>query len=178
MSMRRRGVMILVSALAAAGLGWLARAPYDPPGADDGLLRLSWRLRGEKVETCRPRTQAELDATPVHMRTPDVCESLLLAYVLTVQIDDAAPDSTHIRPGGARGDRPVFVLRELPLTPGRHRVRVRFMRVAPDDAPPAGMPASHPLETDAVVVASPGEIHLITLASDASRLVHISSDSR
>src|SRR5690606_5782376 len=77
MSAGRILMVVVVSALATASLGWLARAPYHPPGSDTGLLRLSWRLRGEKVESCRPRTQAELDALPVHMRTPEVCEGRL-----------------------------------------------------------------------------------------------------
>jgi hypothetical protein len=55
---------------------------------------------------------------------------------------------------------------------------VRFKRVPPDDAAVPDVRAAHPLEIDTFVVASPGEIHLITLAPDASRLVHVSSDSR
>ena len=107
----RRALSLLVTLLAVAGVGWLSRAPYDPPGGEHGVLRLSWRLRGERVETCRTRTEAELAALPAHMRTPEVCEARLLNYRLVQQIDEAVADTAIVVPGGARGDRPLFVLR-------------------------------------------------------------------
>jgi hypothetical protein len=155
-----------VTAVCTIFLGWLSRAPYDPPGSDGGLLRLSWRLRGEKVETCRPRTQAELDALPVHMRTPEVCESRRVAYRLVVQLDGHAPDTTIVLPGGARADRPVYVLRETPLAPGPHRVLVTFTGLsAHDDAPQ--------LSLEADLDARPGRVELITLDPEGHRLVHV-----
>jgi hypothetical protein len=195
----RAAVLILVSVLATAGLGWLARAPYTSPGADGALLRLSWRLRGEKSETCRPRTQAELDALPVHMRTPEVCESTLLAYRLVVQVDGATRDSVVVLPGGARGDRPVFVLREVPLAPGEHRVSVRFVRERAedddeddddDDARDDEHREDHgsrrrrddarhvSLAIDTVVFARAGDIQLITLSPDGSHFVHVAPANR
>jgi hypothetical protein len=134
------------------------------------MLRLSWRMHGERIETCRTRSPAELEKLPVHMRTEEVCEARLVAYRLVVQIDDARPDTTHVLPGGVRGDRPLFVLREMPLAPGRHRVRVRFAREdhledAPlEDAPP-------PLVLDTVLVATAGRIDLVTLAPNTQRFV-------
>lgn len=169
----RLAAVILVSALMTAALGWLARAPYRPPGGDMGLLRLSWRLRGERIETCRPRTPAELDALPVHMRTPEVCEGRLVAYLLVVRLDDAPPDTVRVLPGGARGDRPVFVLHELRLEPGPHRVRVSFERE--EDTGLAE--ARSPLAIDTVLDVTPGAIELITLDAAARRFVHLSPTS-
>ena len=187
MSAGRILMVVVVSALATASLGWLARAPYHPPGSDTGLLRLSWRLRGEKVESCRPRTQAELDALPVHMRTPEVCEGRLVAYRLIVQVDSGQPDTVRIVPGGARGDRPVFVLHDMPLAAGPHRVRVSFTRedgggAARDESGGQGVTGDAPvrdtLAIETVLIAAPGAIHLITLSPDARELIHVSTTTQ
>jgi hypothetical protein len=160
--MRRRSIAVLLSAIMLAGIGWFGRAPYTAEAVEDGTLRLSWRLRGEKLENCRPRTQAELDALPVHMRTPEICEGRLLTYRLVLQLDDEAPDTVEARPQGAKGDRPVYVLQQRRLTPGAHRVRVRFEALGGSSAP---------LLLDTVIHASAGAIELVTL-DDAGRFVH------
>ena len=160
---------VMVTTAALLGMGWLSRAPYTPSAAETGMLRMSWRLRPERVETCRPRTQAELDALPAHMRTPEVCDGGLAAYRLVVRIDDGAPDTMRVLPGGARGDRPLFVLRETPLAPGPHRVLIRFEREHPEreDAPP--------LALDTVLDVVAGRIELITIEPASRRLVHVRS---
>ena len=65
-----------------------------------------------------------------------------------------------------RGDRPVFVMREVPLRPGPHRVRLRFAQEGDtgDAAPPA-------LAIDTVVHAAVGIVHLITLDPASARFV-------
>lgn len=169
--MARPWLALVVTVLATSALGWLARAPYDPPGGEAGVLRLSWRLRGERIETCRPRTAAELAALPVHMRTPELCEGRLVAYRLSFQVDDAPVDTATVLPGGARGDRPVFILREAVLAPGPRRVRVSLRRADGEHAPAA-------LALDTVLTAAPGAVELITLDPEAGRLVHIRSPDR
>lgn len=168
--------VVLVSAAATLALGWAARANYDSPGGESAVLRLSWRLRGEREEKCRPRTQAELDALPVHMRTPEICEGSLVAYRLVVQVDDGVPDTSRVLPAGAKGDRPIYVLKEKEVAPGSHRVRIDFAREdeadtddddeeddEDDDAPVFAM--------DTVLDMSAGSIELITMAADGKRLV-------
>lgn len=164
-----RALVLLVTLLATAALGWLSRAPYNPPGGEHAVLRLSWRLRGERIESCRTRTEAELAALPAHMRTPEVCEARLLSYRLVQQVGDAAPDTATVVPGGARGDRPLFVLRETPLAPGPRRVRVTLAR---EDG------AGESLAFDQVIDAAPGVVELITLDPEAGRLVHRTTATR
>ena len=130
--------ILLVSASLVMTIGWLSRAPYNTPGSDAAVLRLSWRFRGEKEEECRPRTQAELDVLPVHMRTPEICEGHLSAYRLNVQIGDGHVASRVFVPQGAKGDRPIFVMQEMNLSSGPQRVRVRFAPIADDDDDGAG----------------------------------------
>lgn len=164
---RRVLVAVAVSLLATSGIGWLARAPYGAAGGGHGLLRLSWRLRGERIESCRSRTAAELAKLPVHMRAPQVCEGRLVAYVLEVQVDDSPAVRKRVLPGGARGDRPVFVLEDHPLSPGPHRVRIGLEREAGGTVHGARRVA-----LDTVLVARAGGIELITLDPGSGRLVH------
>lgn len=163
MSRVRMAAALGLTALVTGAVGWLGRAPYAPAGEDAALLRLSWRLRGERAEVCRPRTQAELDALPFHMRTPEVCEGRAVTYRLRIQVDDDAPDTLRLVPRGAKGDRPIYVLHERAIAQGPHRVRIVF---APED-PAAG---ASPVVLDTVFLAAPGAVELVTL--EGGRLVH------
>ena len=153
---------ILTGGLVLAALGWVSRAPYDAPGSDDALLRLSWRMQSAESQVCRDRTQAELDALPAHMRTPQVCESRPLVYELESTIDDGPEEERRVRAAGARGDRPLVVWHEVRLEPGRHRVRVHFHR--------EGGTTAEQLTFDGAVDAVPGKVVLITL-DETGRLV-------
>jgi hypothetical protein len=167
MSVPRRLAAVALTALLLGGVAGLAQAPYDPPGAEDAVLRLSGRYRGERVERCRDRTAEELAALPAHMRTPQLCEGSLLAYHVIIRVDDAAPDTLRVLPGGARGDRPIFVFREVRLEPGTRRIRVVF-----EPTSPAGVQPVEPLLLERVLDAAPGAVHLVTLDAVARSLVH------
>ncbi|HEX6590267.1 MAG TPA: hypothetical protein VF039_14775 [Longimicrobiales bacterium] len=127
-----RAARIVVGGLATVGvlaaIGWASRVPHDARGADAATLRLSWRMPGGSAQVCRDRTQAELDALPVHMRTPQVCETRLTTYLLETRVDDGPVLSRRLRPSGARGDRPLAVWQETRLSPGRHRIAIRLTR--------------------------------------------------
>ncbi len=165
MSKLRIVLMVAVSALAVLLIGWGSRAPYQATDSNEALLRLSWRMRPERNEQCRDRTQAELDALPVHMRTPRVCETSVVPYRLILQIGDGAADTTTVLPAGAKHDRPIYLLRDSLLAPGSRRVRVAFER--------ADSASAKALSFDATLRFAPGHIELITL--DAGQLVHRSA---
>ena len=154
----------LVAALATGAIGYASRAPFTQEGADSARLRLSWRLRGEKIESCRNRTEEELARLPVHMRTPQICTSKLLSYRLIVEVEDVRTDTVRIVPAGAKGDRPIFVLHDIMLPPGNHEVEVEF---EPEDV----ASRHEPLEFEGVVHARPGSIALITIAPNARALI-------
>ena len=130
MTRLNRFVAVIVAAAATAAIGYASRAPLALQAAEHGRLRLSWRLRGAREEVCRNRTQAELDALPVHMRTPQVCTGHNVAYRLVVKIDGST-DTLHYEPAGAKGDRAIFVLHEEPLEPGSHNVSIIFEPTTP-----------------------------------------------
>jgi hypothetical protein len=153
----KRVRVLLATALFTVPIAALTRLPYTVPGADTAVLRYSWRMSVSATERCRPRTAQELEALPVHMRTPEVCERAEARYVLISQIDDAAPDTLQLLRGGVKGDRPLFVLREQPLPAGRHRVRIALER---HDA--AGAAATL-ADLDTTLLLETGRVRLVTL---------------
>ena len=163
-----RGLAVLVTGVAVFALGALSRVPYTPADAGHGVLRLSWRVRGERVQECRRLTPEELEALPLHMRRPEVCEGRIAPYRLRVAIDGSVVEDTLIRAAGAREDRPIYVLRDFPLAPGAHVVDIAFAR--------EGAPAGLTLET--VVEIRPGRISLVTFDPDRNALVLRSAEDR
>lgn len=168
LSADRRGRTAAATIITAAFvliLAALARAPYQPRGGDDALLRFSWRLPAPAHEDCRRRTADELEALPSHMRTPEVCERVVARYAMVTQIADAPADTVALKGGGVKGDRPLFVLFDRPMDPGRHRVRVALTRSSPG-APPEPIAA-----LDTVLVMQRGHVQLVTLEPETRRLV-------
>ena len=132
---RRVGVGV-ASAVLLVAMAALSRVPLRFAGPDDALLRLSWRMKGVSAEACRTLTPEELEKLPVHMRNPRACIGHIASYRLSVRVDGALALIDTVRPAGARGDRPITLLRDLPLAPGSHRVEVRFDAILPEGVTP------------------------------------------
>ena len=132
MSARRWSFAAALAVGLTLGTAALSRMPVRFAHTETAMLRLSWKINGVTVEACRERTPEELAALPVHMRNPKACIGGIAPYVLEVTLDGAtlAPDT--VRAHGARSDRPLFVLRDLPVRPGVHDVSVRFRAMIPD----------------------------------------------
>jgi hypothetical protein len=155
-----RAVRLLASVALVASMGALSRLPYSASDEGETALRLSWRFRGEEAASCRRPTEAELEELPAHMRNPDACSGTLPSFELRVEIDGETKVARMVRPSGARGDRPVFVYHELRLSPGIHRVAVRF---GPADAPePPTEVAIRALLLDTLVSFDPDRVLLVT----------------
>ena len=106
MNKARMVIILAISVVFLALIGWGSRANYQRDEAKHALLRLSWRMRGERIERCHDRTQAELDKLPVHMRTPRICETTAVPYRITLRIDDGPTDTMTLLPAGAKNDVP------------------------------------------------------------------------
>jgi hypothetical protein len=161
MRMRTAAVVVVTAAVAGA-LGFASRAPYEPAVRGDALLRLSWRLRGERIEQCRDRSAAELEALPAHMRTPRECTVQLVSYRLGVKVDGKTVAHGTFAPAGAKGDRPIFVLQDIPIEPGSRNVLVEF---APE------LDGRRALRFEGAVNAAQGTVNMITTSPDAQTLV-------
>ena len=154
----------LLGALAAlalcAGLVIGTGAPYQVEADDDGLIRLSWRAVGQRVEQCRTPTEEELAALPAHMRRQEICEGRMTPFRLSVRIDGVDVLDERILPSGTRQDRPVYVFREFPVPPGSHRLELRFAEEVPEGA---GREPRPPLGLDETLELAPRAIALVTL---------------
>lgn len=131
--MSRRAVWVLGAVAAAGatvGLAALSRAPLAAYPSATPVIRLAWSVRPERIEHCRTLTDEELADVPAHMRQRVQCEGRSAGYRLVVSIDGAPKFDTLVTGGGARGDRPVYVFRELDVPTGPHRLDVRFERQA------------------------------------------------
>ncbi len=168
----RRVLALAVAVGGALVLAWLSQAPYAAETGRDGVVRLSWRARGERVEQCRPLSEEERAQLPPHMRLPEVCEGKIAPYVLSLELDGALALLDTIRATGARGDRPLYVFHDVPVAPGSQEVRVRFVRqleVSDESPGPATAPIELELETSINV--APGAIALITLDPASGALI-------
>ena len=158
-------------------LAALSQVPYSEHRADEALVRFAWRFRSDKVQRCRTRTPQELAKLPVHMRQPQACEGGLRPYRLVIEVDGTTRGDDTIRASGATADRPLFVLEEVAVAPGRHAVKVRFEplgsgeRGAGLSSEGAGSVAPPPLLLDTVVTLGVRHVALVTLDTDRGILV-------
>jgi hypothetical protein len=97
------------------------------------------------------------------MRREEICERRLQPWHLEVTLDGApvADDTVHAK--GAREDRPLYVFRQLPLSPGPHVLRAVFS--------PIGESSRARLTLHASVTIDPREVILVTYDPDIERLV-------
>jgi hypothetical protein len=176
--MMRRALQLIVSACALAALIALSSWQFGQTVSDRALLRLSWRAIGRELEQCRALSAEEIARQPAHMRQTQKCERVVEPYRLEVLIDDSLRADTTYRPTGARGDRPLYVLRDFPVTAGMHDVEVRFYEV---EAAAHVSPEQRGHFPDAVVFSStiefaPRRIALVTYDADRRTLVLRASD--
>jgi len=132
---------IAVSAILLVALAKGARFTLGEPNTE-GMLRLSWRTLGQRVQVCRDYTTEERATLRQHMQLARTCTTSLLPYRLTVQLDDNAPVNLDVVPPGARGDRPLYVKEDFLLSPGEHTVRIAFLPYLEDETSDSGKATS------------------------------------
>jgi len=156
------GAVVAVSITIA--LGFFSRMPVSGAHEAQAALRFSWRLRAEEAGECQRPSAEELADLPAHMRNPDACVGRVPAHRLLVQVDGEERFDIMIEASGVRGDRPLFVFRELLLSPGRHDVRVSF---APPDVDGTG---EEGLFLDTALDLGAGDVLLVTRNEDTGAL--------
>jgi hypothetical protein len=128
----------IVAAGLVAGLVRASSAPLVVHPSNDGLLRLAWSARPERIQKCRQRSDEELAKLPQHMRQPLACEGTTAEYRLQVRVEGVLVVERIVRGGGLRRDRRLYVFEELPLAAGAERaIDVRLDRVESDAGTPA-----------------------------------------
>ncbi len=119
----------MAAVIAVVALAALSHLPWHATPNDNGIVRLAWSARPEQIENCRNATAAELADRPAHMRQQVICEGTSARYHLEVRSNGALLASDTVRGGGARHDRPVYVLRDFAMPPGTFTIDVRFTRI-------------------------------------------------
>lgn len=160
--------IVLVVAMAA-----MSQLPLsdDPSSA---FVRLSWRTEPIRVEECRALTEEELAEVPAHMRRSEECTGYFVDYEVRVLLDDRGTVVDTVAPSGLRRDRPIYVLRDLPVPPGRHSVAVTFSALVPDDYEPEDGPVT--LEWSGEMELDPGEVGLVTVDETGRSLIRAGED--
>lgn len=169
MKVGRAALSGTVALALTAGTVALSRIPTAFSLPDDALLRLSWKMKGITAQACRTRTPEELEKLPVHMRDPRACIGHIASYHLGVRVDGVLALDDTVAPAGARGDRPLTLLRDLPLKPGSHRVAVAFDAILPDTVPPPEE-GIRSLSWSGTVVVGSRAVALITLGDEGRAL--------
>jgi len=177
---RLSGVAVVVGIVSA--LAWLSQAPIAQPGATEGLLRLAWRARPQRLERCQEQSAETLAALPAHMRSATICTGTSASYRLLVTRDGVVLDDRVVTAGGLRGDRPLYVFREIAVPAAAGHFTIRFSRVEPEPeaagAPPPGSAAAGIPDTASLTEALPADVRFTArLDFDAGQVRLLSYDT-
>ena len=134
MSAVRPAVAVAITLLLMAALVWSSTVPLTVARHGRSLVRLAWSARPERIEKCRPRTEAELAQLPQHMRQPLVCEGYTAEYDLRLRTNGRVVLERRVHGAGLRRDRRLYVLEEIEIEPGPSTVEVSFDRVGASDS--------------------------------------------
>ena len=111
------------------GIAWASNVRVTPYASHDGVLRLAWTARPERVEDCRLQSEEALAKLPPHMRQALICEGTTASYRLEVRREGTVIVDQIVHGGGLRHDRPLYVFRDIPLPAGEAAITVRFVRI-------------------------------------------------
>lgn len=124
----RIAAAIVVTIGAMLALTRVTAMPLSYRRSSPALLRVSWSARPERIEVCRTLSAEELAQRPEHMRQREECDGRFATYALRVEVDGRLAGDGVAHGAGLRRDRPLYLLREFDLPPGRHEVKVTFAR--------------------------------------------------
>jgi hypothetical protein len=168
----------LVAVLVMGLVVWASQAPLTVHHREEGVVRLAWSLRPERIEDCRQRTPEELARLPQHMRQQTVCEGQAAEYQLTARRDGDVVVQRTVRGGGWRRDRRLYVFHEIPMPSAESVVDIQFERlgsgpaVGPAETLPADVAPAR-LTFSARLSVQPREVVLITYWAEQRALIAV-----
>ncbi|MEO7360654.1 MAG: hypothetical protein ABI120_10010 [Gemmatimonadaceae bacterium] len=128
MSPLRTVSAVLATTVGLALLAALSAIPFPQHAPNEARLRLSFSARPERIEVCRTLSDDELAKLAEHMRQRMSCEGVLATYTLRIEVDGTSIGESVVRGAGLRHDRPLYLLQDYPVPPGKHRFRVSLVR--------------------------------------------------
>lgn len=167
MTLRQRAAAGVASLVLVAGMAGLSQIPLATADGD-ARIRLSWRNEPIRVEECRALTDEDQADVPAHMRRAQSCTGYHVDYELRLEIDGRAVAVDTVAPSGIRRDRPVYVLRDIPVPPGRHTVDVSYAALVPEDYRAESLPAA--FRWSGTMDLWVGEVGLLTLDENGRAL--------
>ena len=151
-------------ALFAGFIGHFSTSPkYQHLEPDQALLRLSFKHPGKIKADCRERTPEELAKIRANMRSSMDCPRERSPVRVSVEFDGKSLYDESFAPAGLSRDGASTGYRRLPISAGRHKLRVRFN----DDV---RVPEFN-YEREAVVDVRPGQVVLIDFAVEKGGIV-------
>ncbi len=159
---------LLIGATICVAIISAGRIPWTPEPEGTALVRLSWRAVLPSEEDCHPPTPEELAGLPQHMRPAEICTGGPIPYRLRFTLDGETLVDEAVTGAGAREDRPMYVLHEVKVEPGKHRIDVEF---GPEEGASSGGggPAGSSLVQE--VELGPLDIALVTRDSDGELIL-------
>ena len=162
---RLLGFALLLSAV-AWGLGAFAAYPWAASDRGAAMIRVAFKHVAAFEHEAQARSKEELEKLPRHMRptSPDRARTgRRVDTLLRVELDGRVLLARHYSPGGLRHDGPTFAYEELPVRPGRYRLRVTLADEVADQ--PGAPPRRWQLDEEVVVAR--GQALLVEYAEDA-----------
>jgi len=166
----RVALAVLVALLMTGAIGALSQVPYRAESAGQAWIRLSWRVGAPRIEECRTLTAEEKAELPIHMRRDEVCTRTGIPYTLRIVLNGEGVEETLIRGAGTRGDRPIYVYRELRVKPGHHQMEISLTPEVGREAS-AGDAPLEALELAEDLDLADGDVALITRSKDGKLVV-------
>lgn len=126
-----RPVLRAAAGLLAAGLSaavvWAGSdLPYAVPGDSRPQIVVSFLLAAQSAERCRPPTDAEKAARPIHMQAAQICERGRPPVRLQVTVDGEIAHEKAWPPGGLWNDGASVAIARMPVEPGAHRIDIKI----------------------------------------------------
>jgi ferredoxin len=116
---------VLVAAGLAAVFTLVSDLRYASPVTTDSELVVTFKHPGQLTENCRPLTDEEMNAKPVHMRpAAEICDRRRAPVRLRVAIDGSWRETQVYEPAGIWKDGISIVVYRIPLDAGQHDVQV------------------------------------------------------
>ncbi|MBT8488236.1 MAG: hypothetical protein HKN72_04480 [Gemmatimonadetes bacterium] len=166
----QRVMAVVASLILAAGMAGLSQVPVATADGD-ARVRLSWRNEPIRVEECRTLSDEDQADVPAHMRRAQSCTGYRVDYELRLEIDGQSVAVDTVAPSGLRRDRPVYVLRDIAVPPGRHDVEVSYAALVPEDYQAEGLPAAFGWSGDMEL--GPGDVGVLTLGDNGRSLIRV-----
>ena len=113
----------VAACILVGGIGVLSQVPVGESNASS-QLRVMSRLKSQTALACRALSEQEKANIPQHMQRKEICQRMPISYTMEVSVDGNKILRKEIKPKGLRSELPIYVMEDIAIEPGQHRVAV------------------------------------------------------